>query len=567
MYERTCLMTHLFFLSPRRPAARPPLGAPERRTARNVVAVIVSFLTISVILGSCSAGDQGSSLPVFRLVTGTENEPLVPAIQEFAEANGFQIEFSHQGSVDTMLELQAGAKDYDAVWPASSIWLSLGDTQGIVSRTESIMASPVVFALKKPLAEQLGWIGRDVFVEEILTAAEAGQISYMTTSATQSNSGAMAYLGYLYAFAGQPQVLTSEMLHDPAVIEPTTRLLQRVDRTAGASGYLGELFVKQYDNFDGMVNNESAVITANKKLVAQGKDPLYVIYPVDGSAIADWPLGFIDREDEAKSAFFDKLQEYVLSPDFQAQLLAAGRRTGLDLRPAGADPAVFNPDWGIDLNRVIQPITVPPPEVVLEALVLYQTEFRKPSFTVYCLDFSGSMEGDGEEELTDAMEILLDPDLAARYMLQPSPRDVTVVLPFDDDIDERWRADGNDPAVLRDLFERVKSEDASGSTAHLQLRHRGARRPGQRRPVGVRPGDHPDDGWRLDLRLPRRRPGSLGRGGARHRSGLWNSLRRCVGRRDRRDCGSLVWTCLRRQVELDRGDARGEGEQLTWARV
>jgi Ca-activated chloride channel family protein len=98
-------------------------------------------------------------------------------------------------------------------------------------------------------------------------------------------------------------------------------------------------------------------------------------------------------------------------------------------------------------------------------LVLYQTEFRKPSFTVYCLDFSGSMEGDGEDELTGAMEVLLDPDLAARYFLQPSPEDVTVVLPFDDDIDDEWRVEGNDPAELRALFKRVGSEDASGGTA------------------------------------------------------------------------------------------------------
>lgn len=460
MLERTCLMTHLFFPSPRRPAARPSPDAPSG-------GILWRFVLAGMLIAgiaSCGANDQ-ASLPVFRLVTGTENRPLVPALQAFAKESGFEIEFSHQGSVDTMLELQAGAEGYDAVWPASSIWLALGDTRGIVSRTKNIMASPVVFALKKPVAERLGWIGREVSVEEILAAAEAGQIRYMTTSATQSNSGAMAYLGYLYAFAGQPQVLTSEMLHDPAVFEPTTRLLQRVDRTAGASGFLGELFVQQYDNFDGMVNNESAVITANTTLVSQGKDPLYVIYPVDGLAIADWPLGFIDRDDEAKSAFFDKLQAHLLSDGFQAQLLAAGRRTGLNLSPSGADPAVFNPDWGIDLGRVIQPITVPPADVVLEALVLYQTEFRKPSFTVYCLDFSGSMKGEGEDELTDAMEVLLDPTLSARYFLQPSPRDVTVVLPFDHDIDHRWRADGSDPAELRELFQRVQSEDAGGDTA------------------------------------------------------------------------------------------------------
>jgi Ca-activated chloride channel family protein len=420
-------------------------------------------LLLLVGLAACDRAGSGSRL-TFRMVTGTENRPLVPMIQDFAADQGVTIEFSHQGSVDTMLEVQEGAANYDAVWPASSIWLSLGDKQAIVSRTKNIMATPVVFALKRPVAERLGWVGRDVRVEEILAAAESGQIRFMTTSATQSNSGAMAYLGYLYAFAGQPQVLTSEMLHDPAVVEPTKRILNLVDRTAGASGFLANLFQQQYDAFDGMVNNESAVITTNQRLTAEGKIPLYVIYPVDGLAIADWPLGYIDRGDAAKSDFFLKLQDYLLSEEVQQELLAVGRRTGLGLSPVGADPAVFNPDWGIDLNRVIQPITPPAAEVIEEALVLYQTEFRKPSFTVFCLDYSGSMDGDGERELKAAMRVLLDPEQAARYLIQPSGGDVTVVIPFNHDVIDRWQTSGNDPTALRDLLTRVSRQPTGGNT-------------------------------------------------------------------------------------------------------
>jgi Ca-activated chloride channel family protein len=400
----------------------------------------------------------------FHLVTGAENRSLVPMIEEFAEQENVRIEFTHQGSVDTMLELQAGATGYDAIWPASSIWLSLGDTQHVVQQTKSIMATPVVFAVKRPIAERLGWVGQEVTVEEILAAAESGQIRYMTTSATQSNSGAMAYLGYLYAFAGQPEVLTSEMLHDPAVVEQTRQILGLVDRSAGASGFLRDLFLQEYDDFDGMVNNESAVITANQQLVAEGRDPLYVIYPVDGMGIADWPLGYIDRGDEAKAEFFTKLQNYLLSPNIQRELLDQGRRVGLGFNPMDADPEVFNPDWGIDLELVIQPIRLPPAEVIQEALVLYQTEYRKPSFTVYCLDYSGSMEGSGEEQLEAAMTVLLDPEQSARYFLQPSTRDVTIVIPFNHGVIGQWRADGNDPVALRTLLGNVTDQDADGGT-------------------------------------------------------------------------------------------------------
>src|SRR5262245_3242710 len=84
--------------------------------------VLAVFLILS--LARCDSGGTDSRL-TFRLVTGTENRSLVPMIEEFAKQEGVDIEFTHQGSVDTMLELQAGAANYDAVWPASSIWLTL----------------------------------------------------------------------------------------------------------------------------------------------------------------------------------------------------------------------------------------------------------------------------------------------------------------------------------------------------------------------------------------------------------------------------------------------------------
>ena len=294
-----------------------------------------------------------------------------------------------------MLDLQKGATDYDAVWPASTIWLDLGDTQGVVSRTQSIMTTPVVFGVKRSVAEELGWIGADVSVDDILAASESGQLDFIMSSASQSNSGAMAYLGYLYAFAGHPEVLTSEMLRDPEIADNVKRILGSVDRTAGSSGFLRDLMVENYADYDGMVNNESAIITANQQLPNKGEtDLLYVIYPVDGLAIADWPLGFVDHDVEGRSELFDRLQEYLLSDEIQQELLAQGRRTsgfGATLDPALVDPAVFNPDWGIDVARPLDPITLPASDVILEALGLYQTAFRKPSFVVFCLDFSGSM--------------------------------------------------------------------------------------------------------------------------------------------------------------------------------
>jgi Ca-activated chloride channel family protein len=217
-----------------------------------------------------------------------------------------------------------------------------------------------------------------------------------------------------------------------------------------------------------MVNNESAVISANQQLVARGEpDMLQVIYPVDGLAIADWPLGFVDHGNAETSEIFDKLQAFLLSEEAQAELVAQGRRTtamGLTMNPDDVDPAVFNPDWGIDVARPLDPITLPAADVILEALELYQTSFRKPSFIVFCLDFSGSMDSGGADDLKAAMRVLLDQEEAARYFLQRTGRDTTVVMPFSDGVKWEEQVDGNDPAVLETLLAQIDQTEASGGT-------------------------------------------------------------------------------------------------------
>lgn len=62
---------------------------------------------------------------------------------------------TYKGSVDIMNELKNGAADYDAVWPASGIWLSLGDDQHLIKHDKSISTSPVVFGIRKSVAEDL----------------------------------------------------------------------------------------------------------------------------------------------------------------------------------------------------------------------------------------------------------------------------------------------------------------------------------------------------------------------------------------------------------------------------
>lgn len=435
---------------------------------KTIYVVLIVFLSMMLIFVPIGCGKKKSKSPdrTLNIISGSENEQLEPIMQKFAEKEKFALNIRYMGSVDIMLELEKADIEADAVLPANSIWIALGDEkQKRVKNSESIMRSPVVLGVKKSIAKRLKWIGKAVTVQDILKASEAGEIRMISTSATQSNSGAAAYIGYLYAFAGNPQMLTMKHLQDPEVANNIKLMLGNVDRSAGSSGWLKSLFIEKYDQYDAMVNYESMIIEANRELITSGKEPLYAIYPVNGLAIADSPLGYIDKGNQKKLELFSKLQEHLLSSEIQDEIQKLGRRTGLvgmDISIANRD--VFNQDWGIDTRKVISPIRFPSANVIRESLRLYQTAFRKPSFTVYAIDFSGSMEGDGEKQLKDAMRILLDPNESSRYMLQPSPNDVTYILPFNHQIINEYNSIGNDSSKLRSLLMQVNRLSAAGGT-------------------------------------------------------------------------------------------------------
>lgn len=420
-----------------------------------------------LILAIALVGPPSGPKATLAIVAGSENKALEPIIHQWADDNRVDVSVSYQGSVDISRVLGQGkAGAFDAVWPAQSLWIELGDTQKVVKHRESILRSPVVLGLKRPIAEKLGWVGRDdVTIQDIQQAARDGAFRLAMTSATQSNSGASAYFGFLYALAGNPDVLTMETLQNAAVLDGVRDLLAQVDRSSGSSGWLVDSLIANPSAYDAMFNYEALMIEANQALTQVGQPPLYVVYPANGLSVADSPLGYVDKGDAAKEEAFLALQHHLLSAPVQAELVSLGRRAGLlGLDASSTDAAVWNPDWGIDSGRSIASIPIPASDVIAEALKLYQTELRKPSLTVWVLDVSGSMEGEPLAQLKQAMRLLLDPDAAALNLLQPSSRDVTIVLPFNHERGTPLTIKGSNRADLANALAMVDRLVADGGT-------------------------------------------------------------------------------------------------------
>lgn len=411
---------------------------------------------------ACTGGEDIS------IISGSENEALAPFLADAERSTGVDLCITYKGSVDIMLALQDPNFAYDATWAAQSLWVELGDErQNRVKHTKSIMTSPVVLGVKKSTAERLGWVGKNVTMKEIYNAVNRGDLKFGTTSATQSNSGASTYVAFATALAGV-EVLTTNDINNPKLREKMANFYQKgVSLTSGSSKWLADAFVAD-DKQVAMFNYESIILDVNREmLVPNGKEPLYIIYPVDGMAIADSPLSFVKHSNsQVKEENFLKVQNYLLSAEVQNKILSIGRRAGaVGTMTVAGDPTIFPKEWGVDLNRVIQPITFPRTNVIREMLAIYQGgDTRKPSITVFAVDYSGSMSGYGETSLEQAMTIMLDQKIAAEYMIQTGSKDITIVIPFNGAVIDIASVTGNNANDMTNLLNWTNNHSSGGGT-------------------------------------------------------------------------------------------------------
>jgi len=421
---------------------------------------ILTAIALAATLGLAACGNGG---PEFSIISGSENTVIEPIVQEFCKQKGATCTMKYAGSLDIGLALQSPqGVSQDAVWPASSVWVDMFDSGRKVRSLTSIAQTPVILGVRMAKARELGWVGKPVLMKDILAAVNAGKLKFLMTSATQSNSGASAYLAMLSsALAGKQPIEPGDLARTD--VQATVRqLLAGVERSSGSSGWLADLYVKSAQTgriYDAMWNYEAVLKETNDRLVADGKEPLYFVYPADGVALADSPLGFVDHGRGADvEKFFGELLAYLQTPDVQKRIAETGRRI-----PLGGIAAKPEPKWNFDPARLVTAIRMPESGVIRDALTLYQAALRKPSLTALCLDFSGSMEGDGETQLQKAIRFLFTPAEVSRLLVQWTPTDRIIVIPFDDHVRSTLAATGT-PADQTRLLNAVAGEHADGGT-------------------------------------------------------------------------------------------------------
>jgi len=346
-------------------------------------------------------------------------------------AVGHKVRFDYVGTVEMADRLRnSGASAADFAWPASGFYLRLNAAPKIVA-SEKIMLSPVVFALKKPRAEDLGWDKKPPTWDEIAHVTGRDTLALGMTSPIVSDLGLAALFSAGLATANvSPVELADLNLPELKQLYSGTRLI------GGSAHWLADTYVKQENRLDGMINYEAIVLSLDAG--TQLSTPLAVIHPRDGSVMADYPLMLINP---ARRTEYTRLLAFLRSPAIQQQIVDRTWR-----RPVVA---------GIRLPKELEirlPKSLPEPArpgFVDAVLDNYQTQVRIPAHSYFVLDVSGSMAQEHRmDELKAALHLLSGSDqssLAGRYA-QFLPREKADLTTFDSQIVDHLSVDFASPA-------------------------------------------------------------------------------------------------------------------------
>ena len=169
----------------------------KKNKENNKLIPIIIFIIIAYIIIKPFFNLDGSSNKrndsTFRILASTSTDKMDDKLIKYGKKNGIKVEIEHHGDLEIVDILNTDSSPYDAVWISNSIWLYMLDNSYLTTDSKSIVIDPVVMAIEKSKAEELGFVGTDVYNKDILTAIKDGKLKYVMSSVTKTNTGATSY--------------------------------------------------------------------------------------------------------------------------------------------------------------------------------------------------------------------------------------------------------------------------------------------------------------------------------------------------------------------------------------
>lgn len=413
--------------------------------------ILLATLLASYILMGCGLFSKTNEMTV---LAGSELKDLEPLFDQIRKETGISLQMHYTGTLDGMEGLMAG-EEVDLAWFSHAKYLTLlQGAKGRVVAQEKIMLSPVVLGVKESKARAWGWIDNpDLTWRDIADKASSGELRYAMTNPASSNTGFTTLVGVASALSGSAAALQVEDVDK--VSGALKEFFKGQALTSGSSGWLAESYVREQDQLDGMINYESVLLGLNKS--GQLKEKLYLVYPKEGIITADYPLMLIneDRREE-----YDKLVEYLRSPEFQKEIMERTLR-----RPAISQVQLSDEFPDQLLVELPFPNSL---DVVDRLLFSYLDEQRIPSHAFFVLDVSGSMEGSPLSDLKIALNNLtgMDTSLTGQFARFRNRERITL-MPFSDRIQDirDFEIDMDNQDGMQQIRDYVGTLRADGGTA------------------------------------------------------------------------------------------------------
>jgi Ca-activated chloride channel homolog len=413
------------------------------------IAVLVVIAAVVASMGGGSdggGGNGGGTAPkgalTVQLVYSPEKEKLLtPLIKRFNDdkhkAGGKQVFVEGQivSSGDAERQIVKGQLK-PTVWsPASSFWGRLADQQTdsqiVAADNPSIVRTPLVIAMWKPMAQALGWPRKQIDFKQIIKLATApngwasvgaqfGPFKYVHTNPDFSTSGAEAVADSYYAFAGKREGLTNA---DVARVAPNVKKVESAIVHYGDNTlFIADQLRKHGQGYASAVAMEEVTLLDFNRSQPPGSPKLVALYPAEGTFVSDNPYQILNAP-WVSSAHRDGAEQFqeFLAKEITTELAGdQGFRSG---DPKAKPRGLVSTSNGADPSQPKIELKVPEPKV-LERLLSTWRRDRKPANVLLVLDNSGSM-GD-ENKLEQAKSGLL------AFFGQAAPQDRIGLMKFSD---------------------------------------------------------------------------------------------------------------------------------------
>lgn len=398
------------------------------------LARILTLGLLAALLAGCGGGSGGSSggataAPAnavkVTLAYSPEKEGwLTERIRAFnasgaaLDGRPIVVEGLNKSSGAARTEIKNGQLNVTVWSPSASTWLEVlkqesGKADVAVSN-KSLVQTPVVISMWKPMAEALGWPGKPIGWSDMLALIneptgwgkfgkpEWGRFSWGHTDPEISTSALSTLLAEFYAASGKQRGLS--------VADVQSAQSQQFIRDLGKGikhyGYNTLVFSDNMQKFgmsyiSAFPMEEITLIDFNK--TKSPPTPLVAIYPKEGTFWHDNPFIVLASAPAEQQRAAAQLYDFLLTPDSQRLAMGYG------FRPANVSVALADPiseAYGVQPQGVQNILPVPPADVIVTAKNTW-AQNRKRADIVLVVDVSGSMEGEKIEQVKAGLEAFL----------------------------------------------------------------------------------------------------------------------------------------------------------------